>query len=65
MSKKVKEYIYINIGLLMVALGMYVFLMPSNLATGGANGLAIVLNYFIPLLPVGVIMVFINIILFV
>ncbi|MGE4572745.1 MAG: YitT family protein [Candidatus Izemoplasmatales bacterium] len=39
--------------------------MPSNLATGGANGLAIVLNYFIPLLPVGVIMVFINIILFV
>jgi len=65
MSKKVKEYIYINIGVLMVALGMYVFLMPSNLATGGANGLAIVLNYFIPLLPVGVIMVFINIILFV
>lgn len=65
MSKKVKEYIYINIGVLMVALGMYVFLMPSNLATGGANGLAIVLNYFIPLLPVGVIMVFINIILFI
>ncbi|QLY40638.1 YitT family protein [Hujiaoplasma nucleasis] len=65
MSNKVKEYIYINIGVVMVALGMYVFLMPSNLATGGANGLAIVLNYFIPILPVGVIMVFINIILFV
>lgn len=65
MSKKFKEYLYINLGVFMVAGGMYVFLMPSNLATGGANGLAIVLNHFIPVLPVGIIMVFINIILFI
>lgn len=65
MSNKVKEYLYINLGVLMVAGGMYVFLMPSNLATGGANGLAIVLNHFIPVLPVGIIMIIVNIILFI
>jgi len=65
MSTKVKEYVYITLGVFMVAGGMYFFLMPSNLATGGANGLAIVLNYFVPVLPVGIIMVMINIILFI
>ena len=65
MSKKVKEFLYIHLGVFMVSLGLYVFLMPSNLATGGANGLAIVINHFIPALPVGIIMILINIILFI
>lgn len=49
----------------MVACGMYFFLMINNLATGGANGLAIVINYFIPDTPVGMIMIIINIVLFI
>jgi uncharacterized membrane-anchored protein YitT (DUF2179 family) len=65
MEKKFKEFLLINIGMIMVAAGMYFFLMPNNLATGGANGLAIVLNNFIPSIPVGVIMIIINIILFI
>lgn len=65
MSKKVKEFLYIHLGVFMVSLGLYVFLMPSNLATGGANGLAIVINHFLPALPVGIIMILINIILFI
>lgn len=65
MKTKTKEYILITIGVIMVSCGMYFFLMPSNLATGGANGLAIVINHFIPVLPVGILMLFINIILFI
>lgn len=65
MRKKFKEFLLINIGMIMVAAGMYFFLMPNNLATGGANGLAIVLNNFMPSIPVGVIMIIINIILFI
>ena len=49
----------------MVACGMYFFLMQNNLATGGANGLAIVINKFLPNIPVGVFMLIINIVLFI
>lgn len=65
MKNKIREFILINIGMVMVACGMYFFLMVNNLATGGANGLAIVINKFIPAFPVGAIMIVINIILFI
>lgn len=65
MIKKFNEFVIINIGMIMVACGMYFFLMPNNLATGGANGLAIVINSFIPTISVGMIMIFINIVLFI
>ena len=45
---------------------MYLFLMPNKLAIGGANGLAIVINkLLLPGVPVGIIMVIINVILFI
>lgn len=65
MLKKFKEFLLMNMGMAMVAFGMYFFLMPNNLATGGANGLGIVINSLVPSLPVGIIMIIINIILFV
>ena len=37
----------------MVAAGLYFFLMPGNLAIGGANGLAIVINHWLPSLSIG------------
>lgn len=64
-KKSIKEIIFINVGMALVVCGMYFFLMPNNLATGGANGLAIVINRFIPSFPVGVIMLMINGILFI
>lgn len=65
MIKKFNEFVIINVGMIMVACGMYFFLMPNNLATGGANGLAIVINSFVPTISVGMIMIFINIVLFI
>ncbi len=65
MSKKIKEFMLIDLGIIMVACGMYFFLMTNNLAIGGANGLALVINYFIPNISVGTIMIIINIVLFI
>ena len=65
MKHKIKQYAFLNLGIILVVAGLYFFLMPNNLAIGGANGLAIVINHFIPVIPVGIIMTLINVILFV
>ena len=37
----IKSFIRMNIGLIVVALGLHVFLMPSDLAAGGVAGVDI------------------------
>ena len=59
-----KRFFKINVGLITIALGLYFFLMPSNLATGGATGLSIILSHLIPI-PMGVILGILNILLFI
>lgn len=59
-----KSFLLINLGLLITALGMYFFLIPSELAAGGISGLAIVINHILPNVPVGLIMIIFNILLF-
>ncbi|WP_051350735.1 YitT family protein [Caloramator sp. ALD01] len=65
MKKAIKEYILITLGIFLVAVGIYYFLVPSNLAAGGVSGLAIVINKFFPSIPVGLLMLGMNIILFI
>lgn len=65
MKKAVKEYILITLGIFLVAAGFYYFLVPNNLAAGGVSGLAIVINKFLPSVPVGLLMLIMNIILFI
>lgn len=65
MRKAVKEYAFITAGIMLVAAGVYYFLVPSNLAAGGVSGLAMVINKFVPTLPVGLLMLLMNIILFI
>jgi uncharacterized membrane-anchored protein YitT (DUF2179 family) len=65
MSKKIKEYILITLGSLLVAVGIYYFLVPSNLAAGGVSGLAMVIGRFAPGLPIGLMMMMMNVILFI
>lgn len=64
MKKVVYEYVMTTIGIILVAAGMYFFLMPNNLATGGVNGLGIIINSFTGI-PVGALMMCMNIILFI
>ena len=64
--KKIKvliEYIYIYIGTLIASIGINGFLVPSNLAPGGATGLSILINY-VTGIPVGTLIFAINIPLF-
>lgn len=65
MKLDLKKFLIINVGLAILTAGLYFFLMPSNLAVGGATGLAMVLSHLIPSIPMGVILAVINIILFI
>ncbi|WP_051623591.1 YitT family protein [Clostridium hydrogeniformans] len=65
MSKNFKDYLFIVIGVLCVASGLYFFMMPNNIAGGGINGIAMVLNHYIPMIPVGGAMFIIDGILFI
>lgn len=62
---KLKEYLIINIGLLLVALAIYYIAVPQELVTGGVSGISIVINSLIPGLSVGTLMFFMNILLFI
>jgi uncharacterized membrane-anchored protein YitT (DUF2179 family) len=65
MYKKIREYILITIGSILVASGIYYFLVPNNLAAGGVSGLAMVIGRYAPGLPIGALMLIMNIILFI
>jgi len=60
-----KRFLFINIGLVILACGLYFFLIPSKLAVGGATGLAMVISNLIPSINYGIILGLINIILFI
>lgn len=59
-----KEYFFIAIGSFLVSLGIYYFMVPENLATGGVSGLSIVLSNYISI-PISFINLTINFILFI
>lgn len=66
--RKVKEYVLITIGFVVVAISAEFFLVPNNIAGGGVMGIAMILYKFthsyIPQLSVGLMMLIMNIILF-
>ncbi|MTI46574.1 YitT family protein [Sporosalibacterium faouarense] len=64
MRINIERFILINIGILTMAVGLYYFLIPANLAVGGVTGLAMVINKVFPVIPIGIIMTISNIILF-
>jgi len=49
------------IGALVSALGVIIFQAPFNIAPGGISGIAIILNYLIPALPIGLMILIGNI----
>jgi uncharacterized membrane-anchored protein YitT (DUF2179 family) len=59
MKNKIINYTFIVLGSFLMALGIVAFLSPNHIATGGTAGLAIVLNYLLPI-PIGFLMGLIN-----
>ncbi len=61
MKSLIKDFFLINVGLILVGIGICLFKIPNNFATGGVSGLAIITSSFFPNLDVGPIMLIINI----
>lgn len=62
--KKVREFFYITIGIILVAIGLEYFLFPNNIAAGGVAGFALVIQDIFNI-EAGIIMWGCNIILFI
>ncbi|MGP1440648.1 MAG: YitT family protein [Treponema sp.] len=68
MKGNLKQYVMIFLGVVMIAVGIHFFLLPSHLALGGATGMALIFSKLISnfvVLPVSYLIVIVNIFLFV
>lgn len=65
MNPKIKRFLTINLGTIIMAIGLYVFLIPPQLAVGGVTGLAMVVQNYFPNINLGLLMLFFNFILIV
>ena len=64
-KNSIREYIIITLGSLLISAGLYFFLAPSQLAVGGISGLAIVVKELVQNIPIGIIMLGLNAIMFI
>lgn len=64
MKKTALSYLGIIIGALFIAVGLYFFWMPSDLAAGGISGLSIVIKALMPQVPIGIIIFCLDILMF-
>jgi uncharacterized membrane-anchored protein YitT (DUF2179 family) len=62
--KTVRQYFNITLGIIVLALGLYLFLMAHDIAAGGATGIAMLVHHFAPQIPVGLLMAALNAALF-
>lgn len=50
-KERMKENIYITVGLILVASAIHFFFLPNSLSLGGATGLATIISSFTPIKP--------------
>jgi uncharacterized membrane-anchored protein YitT (DUF2179 family) len=62
-NQKLKEFLLVNVGLLLTAAGIVLFKAPNGFAMGGVSGISIILTKYCPQLNVGVFMFIINFVL--
>lgn len=60
---KVKEFILLNAGVLLMVIGIYFFKFPNNFSTGGVTGISVVLGSLFPSLSAGSFVLIINVLL--
>ncbi len=63
MDRRIKEYIYITVGVAVAVAGLNLFLVPNKIAAGGISGIATIL-YHILGVPLGLAIAVLNIPLF-
>lgn len=64
MRKAGLDYFSILLGAVFIAIGLYFFWAPSALAAGGVSGLAIVIKALLPIVPIGMIMLVLDMMMF-
>lgn len=62
-KKTIKEYVFITLGCVAMAIGVSLFLLPNELSTGGISGIATILYYLFEF-PLGTTILILNIPLF-
>lgn len=60
---KIKDFAFLNLGILLLTLGIYFFKTPNGFATGGVSGLSIILANIFPFTSQAVYMLVINVFL--
>ena len=61
----IRTWLFMNLGILLMAAGIYFFKAPNGFATGGVSGVAIILASLFPILTQSVYMMIINVLLLV
>lgn len=64
-KENVKEFVLITLGVLLVAISVVYFFEPNNIAAGGISGLAIIINNYIPSIPLGLLVLAMDCILYI
>ena len=63
LSENIRYWSFLNLGILLMAIGIYFFKAPNGFATGGVSGMSIILANLLPFTTQAVYMMIINIIL--
>ena len=62
---KIKYWSFLNLGILLMAIGIYFFKAPNGFATGGVSGISIILANVLPIMTQATYMMIINVLLLV
>lgn len=66
MNKQIiKDYFLITLGIIITSIALEYFYIPNDIAAGGATGVAIIINSYIPTISTGVLVFILNAVLFV
>ena len=64
MKKMLASYFWITVGCVIYAIAFDWLFVPNQIGFGGITGIGQILNYYIPALPIGVVVIVLNIPLF-
>ncbi|MCI8304565.1 MAG: YitT family protein [Lawsonibacter sp.] len=64
-SRVVRDYIWITLGSVIYSLSFDLFYVPNQIGFGGLTALGMILNYFVPGLPIGMVVLVLNIPIFI
>lgn len=59
----IRRFLQINVGIMVMVMGLYFFFIPNHFIVGGISGLSQIIQYFFPKWPISFLMACINVLL--